>query len=96
MSLPKIYAPMETVEIGGEQFTLRVLTRAEHFKFQKMAEKDAPGDEMEIEVIALATDTPVAAVREWYAATPDWAVKELVDHITRISRLDGEAQKSGG
>lgn len=95
MGLPKIYAALETVEVGNEQFTLRVLTRAEAAKFQKMVAADAPGDELEIVVIAAATDTTVEETRDWYQATPAWAVEELIGHIQRISRLTEGAQKSG-
>lgn len=96
MSLPKVYAAMETVEVAGEQVTLRVLTRAEAARFQKMVQADAPGDELEIAVIAAATDTAVADTRDWYQATPAWVVEELIGHIQRISRLTEGAQKSGG
>lgn len=95
MSLPKIYSPIEPVKIADQQFEIRALTRLEHAQFQKMVEGDIPPEELEIRVIAAATDTPVEEVREWYGATPDWAVKELVGHIRRQSRLDEEAQKSG-
>lgn len=95
MSLPKVFAPIESVEVGGERFEVRVLTRAEHFRMQKLSTSGAPEDVMEIELIAMATDTPVDETREWYGATPTWAVKLLVTAITRLSHLDEEAQKSG-
>lgn len=96
MTLPKLYAPMETVEVAGESFTLRVITRAEQFRLQRIIKDGAPEDEQEIAAIAMATDTAPEEVREWYAATPAWAVRELIDHIERVSRLGGEAEKSGG
>jgi hypothetical protein len=95
MALPKVYAAIESVEVGGETFEVRVLTRAEAARFQKMITAGAPGDELEVAVIAAATDTPIEEVREWYGATPAWAVQELIDGIQRISRLDEGAQKSG-
>lgn len=95
MSLPKVYAAIETVEIAGETFEVRMLTRAEAARFQKMILADAPGDALEVSVIAAATDTPEDEVREWYGATPAYAVQELVVAIQRISRLDEGAQKSG-
>lgn len=95
MTLPKIYSPHETVDVAGSLFDIRTLTRAEAARFQKMVADDAPPAELEIEVIAAASDTPAEEVREWYAATPAWAVEELIGHIKRMSRLDGEAQKSG-
>lgn len=96
MSLPKIYAPLETVTVGGETFELRVVTRAEQARFQKMINDKIPEDELEIAVIAVSTDTPTDEARAWYEATPAWAVQELIGHIQRVSRLDEGAQKSGG
>lgn len=95
MSLPKIYVPLEPVEVAGERFELRVITRAEAARFQKMVAEEAPVDELEIAVIAAATDTPLEEVRDWYSKTPAWAVNELIEHIQRVSRLDEGAQKSG-
>jgi len=96
VSLPKIHAPIESVEVAGERFEVRVITRAEQFRLQKMAQEKVPEDEMEIAAIAMATDTPTDEVRDWYAVTPAWAVKQLVDHIEQASRLTEGAQKSGG
>jgi hypothetical protein len=96
VSLPKIHAPIEAVEIGGERFEVRVITRAEQFRLQKLATGDTPPDELEIAAISMATDTPTDEVRDWYAKTPAWAVKQLVDHIEAASRLTEGAQKSGG
>lgn len=95
MTLPKIYLDHETVDVAGALFDVRVITRAEAARFQKLTET-AGKDELEIAVIAAATDTPPAEVKEWYAATPGWAVEELMEHISRISRLGEGAQKSSG
>lgn len=96
MSLPKIHTDHETVDVAGALFDLRVITRAEAARFHKLVEADADKDELEIAVIAAATDTPPAEVSDWYASTPGWAVEELMGHITRVSRLDEGAQKRGG
>ena len=96
MSLPKIWAPIETVEVAGEQFTLRSITRLEQYRMQKMVESGAPEDELEVTLLSIALDTPAGEVRDWYGATPTWAVNELMGHIRRMSRLDEEAQKSSG
>lgn len=93
MSLPKVATDFETVEVAGAVFDLRGISRAEAARFQKMAA--GPSDALEIAVIAAATDTPADEVKEWYAATPSWAVEELLGHVKRMSRLDGEAYKSG-
>ena len=95
MSVPKVYSPMEPVEICGVTFEVRSLTRAEHFRMQKMVEDKAPADESEIAMIAYATDTAVEEVREWYGNTPGWAIDELIHVILRVSRLEEGAQKSG-
>lgn len=92
--LPKVYAGIEQVEIAGEKFEVKVLTRADAARFQKMTLAGAPGDELEVAVIATALDTPLEEVREWYGSTPAWAVEELLAAIQRISRLDEGAQKS--
>lgn len=96
MSLPKIRTAIESVEIGGERFELRVVTRAEQARFQRMIAADVAPAELEIAVIAAAADTPVDEVRDWYETAPAWAVQELVEHIQRVSRLDEGAQKSSG
>lgn len=95
MALGKIRSDHETVSIAGELFDLRSVTRGEAASLQKIEETGERG-ELEIHAIAYATDTPVAEAREWYAATPTWAVEELFDHIRRISRIGEDAQKSGG
>jgi hypothetical protein len=95
VTLPKIHAPHETLDVAGSVFDVRVLTRAEAARFQKMVTDEVPADQLEIAVVAAATDTPLDEVREWYGVTPSWAVEELLGHIKRMSRLDGEAQKSG-
>lgn len=95
MSLPKIYAAVEQVEVAGEKFEVSVLTRADAARFQKMILAGAPGEELEVAVISTALGSPLEEVREWYGATPAWAVQELLDAIQRISRLDEGAQKSG-
>lgn len=99
MTLPKVHASHETVDVGGSLFDLRVITRSEAARFDRMLRDDAPKDDLEVAVIAAATDTPPAEVRDWYDQTPSWAVEELIVHIKRISRLFDvaeEAQKSGG
>lgn len=96
MSLPKIHVAFETVKVGDASFDLRSITRLEQARVQRLVEQNAPPDELEVAVIGFATDLPTAEVREWYDATPAWAVQELIDHIQRISRLDEGAQKSGG
>jgi hypothetical protein len=95
VTLPKIQTSFETVDVAGAVFDVRCLTRAESARMQKLVEAETDAAELEIECIAAATDTPVDETRDWYAATPAWAVAELIDHIQRISRLSGEAQKSG-
>lgn len=96
MTLPKIHTAHETVDIGGALFDVRVITRAEAARFSRMQDEARPKDELELAVISAATDTPIDEVREWYGATPGWAVEELIGHIKRISRFTEEAQKSGG
>jgi hypothetical protein len=96
VSLPKIHTTHETVDIAGSLFDVRVITRAEAARFSKMQDQDAPKDELEMAVISAATDTPLEEVRDWYGATPGWAVEELLGHVKRISRFTEEAQKSGG
>lgn len=96
MTLAKVPRSIETVDVGGALFDLRAISRAEAATFQKMQEADRPKDELEIAVIAAATDTPADEVREWYGATDGWAVEELIGHIKRISRFDEGAQKSSG
>jgi hypothetical protein len=95
MTLPKVHAPHETIDIGGALFDVRVLTSADAARFQRMVEDNTAKDILEIEVIAAATDTPVDETKDWYGATPAWVVEELIGHIQRTSRLTGEAQKSG-
>jgi hypothetical protein len=94
LTLPKVYSPIEPVEIGGVTFEVRSLTRAEQFQMQKMVEQKAPADESEIAMIAYATDTSIEEVREWYGKTPGWAINELIAVILKVSRLDEGAQKS--
>lgn len=96
MTLPKVPAQFETVEVGGAMFDLRSIRAGEAARFHKMQESKTPRDELEMYVIAAATDTPLDEVREWYVATDRWVIDELIPHIKRISRLDEEAQKSGG
>lgn len=96
MSLPKIRTAIEQVEVGGEKFELRVFTRAEAARFQKLVAADVAPADLEIAVVAAATDTPEDDVRDWYDQVPSWAVAELIEHIQRVSRLTEGAQKSSG
>jgi hypothetical protein len=96
VSLPKIPTTYEAVDVAGAVFDVRTITRAEAARFQKMQENEAGRDDLEIAVIAAATDTPADEVADWYQKTPGWAVEALIGHIKRISRFDEEAQKSGG
>lgn len=95
MTLPKVPAQFETVEVGGAMFDLRAVKGAEAFRFHKMQEGNAPRDDLEKAIIAASTDTPPAEVADWYETTDRWAIEELIVHIKRISRLDEGAQKSG-
>jgi hypothetical protein len=89
MSLPKILAGTDSVDVGGELFDLRSLTRGEAMQFHRMVSKDkVDTEDLEMAVIAAATDTPLDEVRDWYRATPAWAVEELVGHIQRLSRIE--------
>ncbi len=94
MTLPKVPSHYETIDVAGAVVDIRPLTRAEAARFQKLQAEVEVGD-LEIAVIAAATDTPVEEVREWYGATPAWAVEELIMAVKRISRVDEGAQKSG-
>lgn len=96
MALPKIATHHETVDVAGALFDVRVITRAEAARFQQMQEGGCKNDELEMAVIAAATDTPADEVADWYAVTPGWAVEELIGEIKRISRFVEGAQKSGG
>jgi len=96
VTLPKVPRNSETIDVAGAVFDVRAITRAEAARFQRMQEQGRPNDELEIAVIAAATDTPPDEVTDWYAATDGWAVEELIGHIKRISRFDEGAQKSGG
>ena len=94
MSLPKIRLDHETVDVAGELVDVSVLSRADAARFQKMVEDDVPKADLEIAVIAASLGVSEDETTEWYAATPAWAVEELMGHISRISRLDEGARKS--
>jgi len=95
MGLPKIYQPMETVEVAGQRFELRHITRAEAAKFQKMVADDVPAAELEIAVLAAATDSKIDETREWYETTASAVVGDLLAHIEQMARLTEEARKRG-
>lgn len=96
MSLPKVLpAHPEIVDVGGQIFEVRGLTRGQAARFKQMVDEKAPLSEIEILVLSYATDTPIDEVREWYEKVEQWVVEELSAHIRRVSRLDEGAQKSG-
>lgn len=95
MSLPKIAPAREGVDVGGTIIEIRSLTRAEAMRFARMTEEGARGADMEIPVLAAATDTDPDETRAWYERTDQWVVDELLDAIKRLSKLDEGAQKSG-
>lgn len=95
MSLPKIPAPRDTIELEGEFFEIRGLTRAEAARCQRMVEAKAHWSDLEIMVISCATDTPKDEVADWYEKTAGHVVNELVAAIRTLSRLDEGASKSG-
>jgi len=95
VSLPKILTAHETVEIEGEAFDIRALTRAEAARCQKMVRDGVSLADLEIAVIAAGTDTPRDEAKAWYETTPSHAVDQLIIAIKDLSRLDEGAQKSG-
>lgn len=96
MTLPKIGNPIRTVEIDGEEFQLRALTRAEVALFNKQVSEDRwTMADTEIAAIAAATDTPKEDTAAWYETTPSHVVDMLVSAIREMSRIDEGAQKSG-
>ena len=95
MSLPKFPTRRETIEIDGEFISLRSLTRAESARFQKAGAAGIAWDDLEMEVIAAASETPLDEVREWYETVPPDVVETITDAIRRLSGLTEEAQKSG-
>lgn len=95
MSLPKFPTRRETIEIQGEFIPLRSLTRAESARFQKAGAAGMAWDELEMEVIAAASETPLDEVAEWYQHVPPDVVEIITDAIRKLSGLAEEAQKSG-
>jgi hypothetical protein len=95
MTLPKILAAHQTIEVEGSEIDIRALTRAEAARFQKMSHDGKPLADLEIAVIAAGTDTPLDETKAWYESTPSHAVNEVITAIRDLSRLDEEAQKSG-
>lgn len=93
--LAKIPPQTATVEVEGETFDIRSLTRAEAARFQKLVADGISLADLEIGFIAAATDTPRDEAKAWYEATPSAAVDALINAIKDLSRLDDGAQKSG-
>lgn len=91
MGLPHVPLPTDVVEVGGVEIKVRGLTRAEAAKVQKLG-----GDlaEVEIFMIAAATDTSEDDVRAWLAEVPAGAVDVLTTTIVDLSGLGEGAQKS--
>jgi hypothetical protein len=96
MSLSRIAAVWEVVEIEGEEFKIRSLTRAEAARFQNMAAHNKTLADLEVAVVAAGTETPVDEVQAWYKDTATHVVDTLIVAIKDLSRLDEGAQKSGG
>jgi len=97
MALAKVPTAHKTVEIEGALFDVRPFTRQEQADFQRRVDAGIEKDELEILLIAAATDTPLGETEEWYRHTPGYAVEALIVEIKGVSRLaDEEAQKSGG
>jgi hypothetical protein len=95
MTLPKILVPHDVVEVDGQTFDIRALTRGEAARFQKMVADGVSLADLEIAVLAAGTDTPKDEAQAWYEATPAHAVEVVITAIKDLSRLDEGAQKSG-
>lgn len=95
MSLPKVPPVREAVEVDGTFIEIRSLTRAEAMRFAQMTEDGARGPDLEVAVLAAATDTDPDDTRSWYDNTPTNVVDVVLDAIKRLSKLDEGAQKSG-
>lgn len=95
MSLPKIPAAREAVDVDGTFIEIRSLTRAEAMRFARMTDDGARGADLEIPVLAAATDTDPDETRAWYENTPTHVIDVVLEAIKRLSRLDEGAQKSG-
>lgn len=95
MTLPKILAAHETIEVDGAEVDIRALSRAEAARFHKMVADGKTMADLEIAVLAAGTDTPIDEAKSWYENTPSSAVDQVLTAIKNLSRLDEEAQKSG-
>ena len=96
MSLPKFPARRSTIDIDGSFIEIRSLTRGEQAHLQQIVEAGRHWSDLEKEVIAYGTDTPLADVEEWYQATPGDICERISDAIRELSKLAEGAQKSSG
>ena len=95
MSLPRPALERSKVEVDDAVFEIRSLTRAEAAACQRLVEREAAWDELEIAVIAAGTETPADEVRAWYADVPSHVAEAVFNAIRVLSRIDEGAQKSG-
>lgn len=89
-SLPKFDNTPETIQIAGYEFTVRPLTRGEAMELARMADDDAPVQEMEIVMLAACLDAKEAEVRDWYATAPTAVVGELTAELMRRNGVTSE------
>lgn len=91
MGLPAIALNSGEVELpGGHKVKIRGLSRAEVLRMAGHGDDTAA---LEVEVIATATGESEDAVREWFAASPSYAVQAVVDGVLELSGLSGDLGK---
>lgn len=90
MSLPTPLPDVSEVDVGGTLVRIRGLTREEAMRLTGVA-TDMP--QLERELIALATDTPLDEVAVWYGKVAAAAVQPLVQAIMELSGLTEDAGK---
>lgn len=82
MTLPAVDLPRETVTLsGGQTVEVRGLTRGEVMRMQGL------GDETEIHVLALGTDTDLDEARAWHKQAPSATVEAIANAVMRLSGL---------
>jgi hypothetical protein len=92
MALPVVALATETIELGGQSFSVRELSRGEAMQMAEAAAakngSEADAAQMEIVLLSHGLDTTLDEVRDWYAHAPSHVVQALVAKIMSLSGMD--------
>lgn len=94
MTLPKKPLPTEEIEVEGERFSLRSLSRLEVLRLTGQYTRET-ADDAEIYALSCGANVSLDEAREWLATTDPETAGLVIDRIMQLSGLLTKPGKDG-